>query len=206
MDEQSDYWDLLDAGIDGIMARLTIPSIDVDLPIYHGTSDAVLEHGVGHLQGTSLPVGGTDTHSVLTAHTGLAKAALFNNLKDVELGDTFTISVFGEVLTYQVVETQTILPSETGSLIVQSDRDIVTLVTCTPLGINPHRYLVTGERVEPTPIADIEAAREAPAIPKSPWWAVVLPAGVLLVGIYVWRTGYPPKPKKAKTEQETATE
>ena len=137
----SGYWDLLNTNPDGIMARLSVPSIDVDLPIYHGTSDEVLEHGVGHLQGTSLPVGGADTHSVLTAHTGLAKATLFDNLKDVELGDTFTISVFGEVLTYQVVETQTILPSETGSLIIQGDRDIVTLVTCTPLGINSHRYL-----------------------------------------------------------------
>lgn len=77
-----------------------MPSIDVDLPICHGTSDAVLEHGVGHLQGTSLPVGGADTHSVLTAHTGLAKAMLFDNLKNLELGETFTISVFGEVLTY----------------------------------------------------------------------------------------------------------
>ena len=142
--DASGYWEMLNTNPDGIMARLSVPSIDVDLPIYHGTSDAVLEHGVGHLQGTSLPVGGVDTHSVLTAHTGLAKATLFSNLKDVEIGDTFTISVFGEVLTYEVVETQTILPAETGSLIIQGDRDIVTLVTCTPLGINTHRYLVTG--------------------------------------------------------------
>ena len=198
VDDGSGYWEQLNSDPDGIMARLTVPSIDVDLPIYHGTSDAVLEHGVGHLQGTSLPVGGTDTHSVLTAHTGLAKATLFNNLKDVELGDTFTISVFGEVLTYQVVETQTILPEETGSLIIQSDRDIITLVTCTPLGINTHRYLVTGERIEPTPIEDIKAAEAGPVIPRFPWWAVILPAGVILVGVYVWRTGYPPKPKKVK--------
>lgn len=197
-DDASGYWDMLNSDPDGIMARLRVPSIDVDLPIYHGTSDEVLDHGVGHLQGTSLPVGGVDTHSVLTAHTGLAKATLFDNLRDVELGDTFTISVFGEVLTYEVVETQTILPEETGSLVIQGDRDIVTLVTCTPLGINTHRYLVTGERIEPTPIEDIKAAEAGPVIPRFPWWAVILPAGVLLVGVYIWRTGYPPKPRKGK--------
>ncbi|WP_099333246.1 class C sortase [Actinomyces minihominis] len=197
VDDESGYWDLLSSDT-GVMARLRIPSIDVDLPIYHGTSDAVLEKGVGHLQGTSLPVGGIDTHSVLTAHTGLAKATLFNNLKDVEIGDTFTVTVSGEVLTYQVVETQTILPSETGSLIIQGGQDLVTLVTCTPLGINTHRYLVTGERVEPTPIADVEAAERTPEVPRFPWWAVILPSGVVLIGVYVWRTGYPPKPKKKK--------
>lgn len=141
---------------------------------------------------------------MLTAHTGLAKATLFNNVKDVEIGDTFTLSVFGEVLTYKAVETQTILPEETGSLVIQGDRDIVTLVTCTPLGINTHRYLVTGERITPTPIEDIAAAEAQPVIPRFPWWAVILPAGVLLVGLYIWRTGYPPKPKKAKAAAEGA--
>ena len=103
---------------------------------------------------------------------------LFNNLNKVELGDTFTISVFGEVLTYRAIDLQTILPEETQALIIQQDQDLVTLVTCTPLGINTHRYLVTGERISPTPLADVEAARAVPDIPGFPWWAVILPFGV----------------------------
>ncbi|WRS30284.1 class C sortase [Actinomycetaceae bacterium MB13-C1-2] len=197
-DPEGEYWSLLSSA-PAMMARLKIPAIDVDLPIYHGTSDTVLAHGVGHLQGTSLPVGGQDTHSVLTAHTGLATATLFNNLKKLEVGDTFTISVAGEVLTYEVYETQTILPEETGSLIVQGGKDIVTLVTCTPLGINTHRYLVTAKRVTPTPEADIAAAQAVPDIPGFPWWAVILPAGVVAGGVFMWRAGYPPKPRKKKS-------
>lgn len=204
-EDESGYWDLLPSST-GVMARLKIPSIDVDLPIYHGTSDAVLEKGVGHLQGTSLPVGGENTHSVLTAHTGLATATLFNDLKKVQVGDTFTVSVFGEVLTYQAAELQTILPDQTGSLIIQQDKDLVTLVTCTPLGINTHRYLVTGKRVFPTPEKDIQAALSAPEVPHFPWWAVIIPAGLVLAGIYVWRSGYPPVPKRtaAKLPPEPA--
>ena len=126
-----------------------------------------------------MPVGGVDTHSVLTAHTGLAKATLFNNLKDVKIGETFTIQVFGEVLTYEVVETQTILPEETGSLIIQSDRDIVTLVTCTPLGINTHRYLVTGGRTgyPPKPKKAKKSAAGAEAHPADAAGAVDAPSG-----------------------------
>lgn len=191
-DEDLDYWKILDSD-SGLMGRLKIPSIDVDLPIYHGTSDDVLAHGVGHLQGTSLPVGGKNTHSVLTAHTGLSTATLFNDLKKVKLGDTFTIGVAGEVLTYEAIETQTVLPNETGSLVIREDEDIVTLVTCTPLGINTHRYLVTGERVFPTPEEDIDAAGKDPEVPRFPWWAVIQVGGVALVGVLIWRSGLPKK-------------
>lgn len=166
------YRELLRATEDGLMARLRIPSIQVDLPIYHGTTDDVLARGVGHLEGTSLPVGGTSQHSVLTAHRGLPSATLFDNLNQVKLGETFTIEVFGEVLTYQVIETQTILPDETQALVPRYGEDLVTLVTCTPLGINTHRYLVTGERVTPTPIKDVEKAGTKPDIPGFPWWLV----------------------------------
>ena len=202
-DDDSGYWELL-PGDYGIMGRLKIPAIDVDLPIYHGTSDEVLEHGVGHLQGTSLPVGGDDTHAVLTAHTGLAKATLFDDLKDVKLGDTFNITVFGEVLTYRAIDLQTVLPEETESLIIQQDQDLVTLVTCTPLGINTHRYLVTGERIYPTPLKDIEAAEQEPQVPRFPWWAVILPSAVVLAGIYVWRSGYPVKAKQTGEATEAS--
>ena len=192
-----DYWDLL-AGPTEAMARIKIPSIDVDLPIYHGTSDETLLKGAGHLQGTSLPVGGIDTHSVISAHRGLASATMFNNLNKLDVGDTFVIEVAGEVLTYQVFETQVVEPSDTQTVLPRAGEDIVSLVTCTPLGINTHRILVTGERITPTPIEDVEAAGKAPDIPGFPWWAVILPSGVLVAGLYVWRSGYPPKKSRSK--------
>ena len=170
-----DYWDLL-AGPTEAMARIKIPSIDVDLPIYHGTSDETLLKGAGHLQGTSLPVGGIDTHAVISAHRGLASATMFNNLNKLDIGDTFVIEVAGEVLTYQVFETQVVEPSDTQTVLPRAGEDIVSLVTCTPLGINTHRILVTGERITPTPIEDVEAAGKAPDIPGFPGWAVILPA------------------------------
>lgn len=200
-----DYWNILPTRT-GVMARLKIPSIKVDLPVYHGTSDETLEKGVGHLQGTALPVGGVDTRAVLTAHTGLATATLFNDLGKMKIGDVFTIEVFGEVLSYRAVETLTILPDETEAILPRAGADLVTLITCTPLGINTHRYLVTGERVFPTPVADQEAAGRLPDIPGFPWWAVILLAGVSFVAVYLWRSGYPsqtstepaePKLKKA---------
>nr|WP_272929003.1 class C sortase [Leucobacter chromiireducens] len=179
-----EYTRLLAADSTGLMARIKIPSIDVDLPIYHGTSDDVLEQGVGHLEGTALPVGGPTTHTVLTAHRGLAKAALFDNLDQVQEGDTFTVETWGEVLTYRVTETQVVKPDETQSLYPVLGEDLATLVTCTPLGINTHRILVTGERVTPTPIGDLNAAGEDPTVPGFPWWAVW--SALALTGI----TGY----------------
>lgn len=175
----------------GAMGRLKIPSIDVDLPIYHGTSDETLGKGVGHLEGTSLPVGGIDTHAVLSAHRGLASATMFDNLDKLDTGDTFVVEVAGEVLTYRVFETQVVDPGDTQTVLPRAGLDIVTLVTCTPLGINTHRILVTGERITPTPIKDIEAAGAVPDIPGFPWWALILPVSMLVVGLYVWRSGYP---------------
>ncbi|AQP48561.1 class C sortase [Tessaracoccus aquimaris] len=181
-----DYWSILDAG-SGNMGRLRIDAIDVDLPIYHGTSDETLTKGVGHLEGTSLPVGGESQHSVLTAHRGLPSATLFDNLGELSVGDTFTIEVFGEVLTYQVIDTQTIEPEKTQALVPRYGKDLVTLVTCTPLGINSHRYLVTGERITPTPIEDVERAGQRPEIPGFPWWTVPMGAAVVaFVTVIVW--------------------
>ena len=149
---------------------------------------------MGHLEGTSLPVGGVGTRAVITGHRGLANATMFTNLDKVGEGDTFTIEVFGEVLTYRVAQTKVVEPEQTEELRADPDRDLVTLVTCTPLGINTHRILVTGERI-PTPDQDT-APGERPDVPRFPWWAVALGIGVVLDAIYVWRAGYPPKARK----------
>ncbi len=184
-----DYDALLRADASGVMARVRIPSIGVDLPVYHGTSDETLLMGVGHLEGTSLPVGGSGTHAVLTAHRGLATATLFTDLNLVQIGDTFSIAVLGEVLTYRVVSTAVVDPDQTETLRPVAGSDLVTLVTCTPLGINSQRILVTGERVHPTPTTDIDAATSTPA-PGFPWWALLIAGGTVLIGLYAWRSGY----------------
>ncbi len=190
------YGSLLRGDAEGVMARIKIPAIGVDLPVFHGTSEAVLERGVGHLEGTALPVGGDSTHSVLTGHRGLATSELFTHLDRVADGDTFTIEVFGEVVTYRVVETLVVEPDDTQSLLIQPGRDLLTLVTCTPLGINSHRILVTGERLIPTPRVDIESAGRSPEVPGFPWWMVG--AGAALVGAagYVWLSGRPPRMRR----------
>lgn len=200
-----EYDSMLNATAAGVMGRLRIPSIDVDLPIYHGTDDVTLTKGVGHLEGTSLPVGGVSQRSVLTAHRGLPEATLFNDLDQVAVGDTFTLEVFGEVLTYRVRESRVIEPEDTDTLRVSAGEDLVTLVTCTPLGINTHRIVVTGERVTPTPIEDVARAGEAPDIPGFPWWAVIGIGAVVFVALFVWRAGYP-RPRGARNEDAVATE
>ncbi|PQZ89545.1 class C sortase [Arthrobacter sp. MYb227] len=195
------YKDILSTGASEVMARVKIPAIDVDLPIYHGTSDEVLLKGVGHLEGSHLPIGGKDTHSVLTAHRGLANATMFSNLDKVKVGDTFTVEVFGEVLTYRVRETKVVDPDDTDTLLTVAGDDLVTLVTCTPLGINSHRILVTGERITPTPIKDIEAAGADPTIPGFPWWAAIYGGGLILITTYVWRSGYTDAKRVRRTKR-----
>ncbi len=201
-DQSLNYNAILDANGGGLMARLKIPVIDLDLPIYHGTSDQTLLAGLGHLEGTSLPVGGAGTRSVITGHRGLANATMFTNLDKVDIGDTFTIEVFGEVLTYRVIDTTVVEPEQTESLRAVEGEDLATLVTCTPLGINTHRILVTGERITPTPIADIEKAGSRPEIPGFPWWIVWLIGGFILAGVYVWRSGYPAAPSKRRKQKK----
>ncbi len=142
-----EYEALLDPDGNGIMGYLEIPKISVCLPIGHGTDDEVLAGEVGHLPGSSLPVGGEGTHAVLTGHRGLPSARLFTDLDELEEKDRFRITVLGEVLDYEVKEIQTVLPEETQNLRIRAGEDLVTLVTCTPYGVNTHRLLVTGERV-----------------------------------------------------------
>lgn len=146
-DRFSTYSTTLDVTGTGIMGYITIPRIGVELPIYHGTSDAVLQVAAGHLEGTSLPVGGESTHAVISAHRGLPSAKLFTNLDELEAGDTFTITVLDRVLTYEVDRISIVLPTETDLLQPVEGQDYVTLMTCTPYGINTHRLLVRGYRV-----------------------------------------------------------
>lgn len=151
------------------MARLKVPSVGIDLPVYHGTSDATLASGVGHLYGTSLPVGGAGTHAVLTSHTGMTNATLFDHLVDVRQGAVLTIDVFGETLAYRVDQITVVLPDDVHDLRPVAGEDLVTLMTCTPYGVNSHRLLVRGHRV-PTDLAAARAAgHEVTGTPIEPW-------------------------------------
>lgn len=143
-----EYYSTLDVNGQGMMGYITIEKIKVQLPIYHGTSDKVLNSAVGHLEGSSLPIGGESTHSVLSAHRGLPSAKLFTNLDKVVVGDIFTIKILDRTFTYQVDQVLIVLPDQIDELSVVSGEDYCTLVTCTPYGINTHRMLVRGTRIE----------------------------------------------------------
>lgn len=146
--QREEYEALLDVSGLGIMGYIEIPSIDVELPIYHGTADSVLQIAAGHLEWTSLPVGGENSHCVLSGHRGLPSARLFTDLDRMSVGDTFMLHVLDETLTYQVDQIRIVLPEETEELLIQEGKDLCTLVTCTPYGVNSHRLLVRGHRVE----------------------------------------------------------
>ncbi len=149
--EDAEYENLLNVDQDGVMAILEIPCINVKLPVFHGTRDEKLQKGAGHLIGSSLPVGGKGSHCVIAAHRGLPSAALFTDLNLVRKGDLFFIQVLGETLAYKVDQIKVVEPEETESLQVVKDKDYVTLVTCTPYGVNTQRLLVRGVRTEYTP-------------------------------------------------------
>ena len=148
--QDTPYNKLLIYDSQGIMGFLEIPGIKVKLPIYHGTSNDVLQKGVGHLEGSSLPVGGESTHSILTGHTGLNKAKLFTDLTSVQKGDLFFITVLNRKLAYVVDDINVVLPEDTSKLQIAEGKDYVTLITCTPYGVNDHRLLVRGVRTEYT--------------------------------------------------------
>lgn len=144
------YYSLLNISGTGIMGYITIPAINIKLPIYHGTDEDVFQVAVGHLEGSSLPIGGESTHSVLSGHRGLPSAKLFTDLDQLQEGDIFTITVLNEVLTYQVDQIRIVEPHELKELGITKGKDYVTLVTCTPYGVNTHRLLVRGTRIETT--------------------------------------------------------
>ncbi|GEK90826.1 class C sortase [Alkalibacterium kapii] len=140
------------------LGYINIPAIDGNFPIYAGTSDAVLQKGIGHMENTSFPMGGKSTHAVLTGHRGLPTSKLFTDLPDMELGNVFYLNILDETLAYEVTEINTVLPYETELISIQEDRDLVTLITCTPYMINTHRLLVMGERIPYTPEEPVAAA------------------------------------------------
>ena len=145
---EESYGRLLNVRGDGIMGYIQIPKIGVELPIYHGTAEETLDKGVGHLLGTSLPVGGIGTHCVLTGHSGLAGTRMFSDLDQLNKGDVFYVRVLDETHAYMIMDINTVLPEDTSKLEIDPQRESVTLVTCTPFGVNTHRLLVRGERIE----------------------------------------------------------
>lgn len=179
----ADYWDVLDITGTGIMGYITIDKINVLLPIYHGTDAGVLQVGAGHLEGTSLPVGGESTHSVISAHRGLPSALLFTNLDKLEVGDTFTITILDEVLTYEVDQISIVLPEEIENLYIEEGKDYCTLMTCTPYGINTHRLLVRGVR---TDNADTRVRVSAEAYRVNTLIVASLVAVPLLLILLIW--------------------
>ena len=175
-EELETYRSLLDMTGTGIIGYVEVPSIDVYLPVYHGTDESVLQVAVGHLDWTSLPVGGESTHAVMSGHRGLPRAKLFTDLDKVKIGDTFTITVLNETLAYEVDQIRIVLPVETDDLQIVEGEDYCTLVTCTPYGINTHRLLVRGHRMALEP-------EEKPVVVTAD--AVRIPNGlsILVVGI-----------------------
>lgn len=164
------YDELLNIRGDGIMGYVEIPKISVDLPIYHGTDESSLNRGTGHLLGSSLPIGGKGCHCVITGHSGLAGQKMFSDLDQLKLGDVFYLKTLDETLAYMVLNISTVLPEDTSKLSIDPAQDTVTLVTCTPYGVNTHRLLVQGQRIElPTAKRMVEQAdfQETPA--KSTW-------------------------------------
>ena len=147
-EEQAEYDALLDVSGTGIMGYVEIPQIGVSLPIYHGTDEAVLQVAIGHIEGSSLPVGGAGTHCVISGHRGLPSAKLFTDLDQIQEGDTFLLHILDETLTYQVDQIHIVEPDDVTYLAIEEGQDLCTLVTCTPYGVNSHRLLVRGRRIE----------------------------------------------------------
>lgn len=201
-----EYYSTLDINGDGMMGYITIEKIKVQLPIYHGTSDKVLNSAVGHVEGSSIPVGGESTHAVLSAHRGLPSAKLFTNLDKVEVGDVFTIRILDRTITYQVDQVLIVLPNETKDLNIVPGEDYCTLVTCTPYGINTHRMLVRGtriENIEPDRVINVitEAYKIDPLIVTPAVAAPML--GILLIFLLVKSSKGSKKSKKSKNTDET---
>lgn len=192
---------------DSPMARIRIPAIGVDLPVYHGTEERTLARGIGHLYGSGLPVGGDGTHAVLTGHSGIPESTLFTDLDRLRIGDAFMVDVAGETLLYRVDQIE-VVPPDDGDLLRQAPgHDYVTLLTCTPTGVNTHRLLVRGERVDDgDPAADEIALQAPPAAPAVPWGATGILAGGLALAYLIARPKKSAEPITAALADSAETE
>lgn len=193
-EEKKEYEKILDVTGTGIMGYVSIPKINVSLPIYHGTDEATLQIAIGHVAGTSLPVGGESTHCVISGHTGLPSAKLFTDIDQLEVGDHFTLEVLDQTLTYEVDEINVVLPDELDDLEIEEGKDLCTLVTCTPYGINTHRLLVRGHRVAND---DHDVMVEGEPVKEDKY----LPIAVLVVLFIVFAVIVGPKRKKRKLKR-----
>ena len=173
------YGNMLKLDESGLMGYIDIPKINVHIPIYHGTSDDVLQKAIGHIEWSSLPVGGKGSHAVLSGHRGLPKARLFTDLDKLKEGDEFTITILNRSMKYRVDQIRTVLPSELSDLTIVDGEDYCTLVTCTPYGVNTHRYLVRGKRIEGADVSSATIRPDAYAVPIS----VTIPAFAIPTGL-----------------------
>ncbi|MDP9801045.1 sortase A [Arcanobacterium wilhelmae] len=194
------YEQQLRADYSGLMGRVIVPAADIDLPIYHGSTDATLLKGAGHLQGTALPVGGPGTRAVVTAHRGLANSAMFTYLDRANKGDEFIFQIFGETLAYRIIDIEVVAPDDTKSIKAVPGKDLATLITCTPLGINTHRIVVTGEHIYPTPPDAKTLGKAASSLPHFPWWAVIWSVVFVLACAFVWFSRIPVASKRRDDE------
>ena len=188
-EELEEYGRLLNVSDTGIMGYIEIPKIKVSLPIYHGTDEAILQIAIGHIPGSSLPVGGKGTHCVVSGHRGLPSAKLFTDLDQLEEGDLFMMRILDETLTYEVDQVRIVEPEELSDLEIDEDKDLCTLVTCTPYGINSHRLLVRGHRVENLKEDTIRVTADAQQIDPVMVAPVVAVPLILLLGIGAWIGG-----------------
>lgn len=188
-EEEQQYYDtLLDVAGDGIMGYLQIPGIGVTLPIYHGTDEEVLQVAIGHIEGSSLPVGGLGTHSVISGHRGLPSARLFTDLDQLTEGDRFTLSVLDETLTYEVDQIRIVEPDDISLLEIEADKDLCTLVTCTPYGVNTHRLLVRGHRVENPETGSLRITADAMLLdPRDTAPLFAVPMLLIVLGLIMLR-------------------
>lgn len=175
-----EYGELLNLAGNGIMGFVKVPTIGVHLPIYHGTEDATLEVGIGHLLGSSLPVGGESTHTILTAHSGMASSKMFTDLPQLKVGDLFYLEVLGETLAYQVDQIKVVLPHDTTYLEIEPGGDYCTLVTCTPYAVNTHRLLVRGTRIPYEEAEEIEEETKPASQPTASTWDREYYKGILV--------------------------
>ncbi len=183
--EKAEYNSLLNLSDSGVMGYIEIPSIGVSLPIYHGTDESVLQHSLGHIEWSSLPVGGSGTHCIISGHRGLPSAKLFTNLDKLATGDRFMLCVLDEVLTYEVDQSLIVLPEELEELEISEGQDLCTLVTCTPYGVNSHRLLVRGHRV-PNGQEDESFRVTADATQIDPLVMAPLVAAPILLALLLW--------------------